>query len=112
VSVCANLSYVLTANALYNIVWGSTKELGNNGELIDMVFPREERLALEHLGKDAACAPDVHLDVVFLPCEHDFGGSVVSGGDVPRHLGVLYAGETKVADFKVTVFVDENIAGL
>lgn len=77
-----------------------------------MVLAGEERLALEHLGKDAAGTPNVHLDVVFLPCEHDFGGAVVSRGDVAGHLGVLDSGQAKVANLEIAVFVDENVAGL
>ena len=77
-----------------------------------MVLSREKRLALEHLGKDAPRAPDVHLDVVLLPREHDFGCSVVSRRDVARHLGVLYTCETEVADLEIAVLVDEDVAGL
>lgn len=77
-----------------------------------MVLAREEGLSLEHLGKDASSAPNVDLDVVFLPCEHDFGGAVVSCGDVASHLGVLDSSEAKVANLEIAVFVDQNVAGL
>ncbi len=62
------------------------------------VFAREERLALEHLGKDTPRAPDIYRYVVFLPCEHDFWSTVITGGNIARHLRVLDAGETKVTD--------------
>ena len=75
------------------------------------VLAGEEWLALEHFGKDAARGPDVDRDVVLLPGEHDLGGAVVARGDVAGHLGILDAGETKVADLEVAVLVDENVAG-
>lgn len=105
-------SYILAGNSVNDIIWGRSKEFCNDGKLVDMVLSGEERLAIEHLGKDAACTPNVHLDVVFLPCEHDLGGAVVSGGDIACHLGILDAGKTEIANLEVTVFVDENIAGL
>jgi hypothetical protein len=77
-----------------------------------VVLAREERLALKHLGENASCTPDINLDIVLLPCKHDLGGSVVSGRDVTRHLGVLYTGETEVANLKIAVLVDKDIAGL
>lgn len=75
-----------------------------------MVLSGEERLALEHLGKDAGGAPDVHLDVVFLPCEHDLGRPVIPRRDVARHLRVLDPREAKVANLQVAVLVDQDIA--
>ena len=77
-----------------------------------MVLAGEQGLALQHLGEDATCAPDVHLNVVFLPCEHDLRRSVVAGGHVTGHLGVLYTGETEVADLEIAIFVDEDVARL
>ena len=77
-----------------------------------MVLAREQRLSLDHFGEDAARAPDVNLDVVFLPGQHDLGGSVVSGGNVAGHLRILDTGETEVANFQIAVFVDEDVARL
>jgi len=108
--ICA--SHVFTADGLDHVIRGSTQQLGNDGELVDVVFSREQRLALEHLGEDASCTPDIHLDIVLLPCEHDFWRSVVSGRNVSCHLGVLYTSETEVADLEIAVLVDENVAGL
>jgi hypothetical protein len=95
-----------------DIVRRGSQQLGDDGELVDVVLAGEERLALEHLSEDAAGAPDIDLDVVLLPGEHDLGGAVVAGGDVAGHLGVLDAGEAEVADLQVTVLVDEDVAGL
>ena len=77
-----------------------------------MVFAREQRLALQHLGKDAACAPDVDLDIVLLPREHDLGCSVVPCRDIARHLGILYTRKSKVANLEIAVLVDQNVARL
>jgi hypothetical protein len=105
-------THVLTANGLDNIIWGSSEELGNDGELVHVVFSGEQRLALEHLSENASCTPDVHLDVVLLPREHNLGRTVVTGRDVTRHLGVLYTGQAEIADFQIAVLVDEDVAGL
>lgn len=105
-------SYVLAADALNDVVRWSAEQLGNDGELIDVVFAGEKRLALEHLGKDAACTPDVDLNVVFLPGEHDFWGAIVSCRDIARHLRVLDSGQAKVANLEIAVLVDENVARL
>ena len=95
-----------------NVVRRRAQELGDDGELVDVVLSGEQRLALEHLSEDAAGAPDVDLDVVLLPGEHDLGGTVVAGRHVAGHLGVLDAGEAEVADLEVAVLVDEDVAGL
>jgi hypothetical protein len=77
-----------------------------------MVLSWEQRLALEHFSKDAACTPDVDLDIVFLPCKHDLRGAVVAGGNVTGHLRVLYTGQAEIADLQITVLVHEDVAGL
>jgi hypothetical protein len=105
-------SYVLTADGLDNVIWRSTQKLRDDGELVDVVLSGEQRLALEHLCENAARAPDVDLDVVLLPREHDLGCSVVSCRDVSGHLGVLYTGEAEVADLEIAVLVHEDVAGL
>ena len=107
-----NSTYVLTADCLDNIIWGSTQKFCDDRELVDMVFSGEKRLALEHLRKNTACTPDVYLHVVFLPCEHDLRGTVITGGNVTGHLGVLYTGQAEIADLQIAVLVDENVTGL
>lgn len=102
-------TYVLTADGLDNIIGGCTEKFGNDGELVHVVLSREERLALEHLGENASCTPDINLNIVLLPCEHDLRGSVVSGRYVTRHLGILYTGETEVANLEIAVLVDEDV---
>jgi len=77
-----------------------------------VVLSGEQWLALEHFCKDAARAPNVNLHVVFLPSEHNLGRSVVSSGDVSRHLRILYTGETEVADLEIAVLVHEDVARL
>lgn len=77
-----------------------------------MILAGEQRLALNHLGEDAAGAPDVDLDVVFLPRQHDLRSAVVSSRHVARHLGILQAREAEIADLQIAVLVDEDVAGL
>ena len=105
-------SYVLAADGLDNIVWGSSQKFCDDRELVDMIFAREQRLSLEHFCEDAACTPNVDLNIVLLPCEHDLRRAVVAGGNVSGHLRVLYAGQAKIADLQVTVLVHEDVAGL
>jgi hypothetical protein len=105
-------SYVLTADGLDNIIRGSTEQLRDDGELVYVVLSGEQRLALEHLGENAACTPDVHLHIVLLPREHNLWRSVVSSRNITSHLGVLYTGETEVADLEIAVFVYEDVARL
>jgi hypothetical protein len=106
------ITYVLTADGLNNIIWGSTKQLRDDGELVNVILSGEQRLALEHLSENAARTPDIYLHIVFLPREHNLRCSVVSRGNVTGHLWVLYTCETEVADLEITVLIYENVAGL
>lgn len=76
-----------------------------------MVLSGEQRLALQHLGKDAAGTPDIDLNVVLLPREHDLGRSIISGRDITRHLRILDAREAEIADLQVAVLIDQDVAG-
>jgi len=76
-----------------------------------MVLSREKRLALQHLCEDTAGTPDINLNIVFLPCEHDLRGSVVSRRDISGHLGILNTGQTEVADLQIAVLVDQDVTG-
>lgn len=84
-------SHILTANGLDHIIWWRAKKFRNDGELVDMVLSWEERFSIEHLCEYASSTPNVDLHVVLLPCEHDFGGTVVSRRDVAGHLRILNA---------------------
>ena len=95
-----------------HIIWGGSEKLGDDGELVDVVLPGEEGLALQHLRKDAPGTPDVNLHIILLPCEHDLRRSIVSCRDVSRHLRILDSGQAEVADLEIAVFVDEDVAGL
>lgn len=77
-----------------------------------MVLAGEERLPIEHLCKYTPRTPDVDFDIILLPCKHDLGGAVVSRRHITGHLRVLNAGQTKIANLQVAVFVNEDIAGL
>jgi hypothetical protein len=77
-----------------------------------MVLSGEERLTLQHLGKDAASTPNINLNIVLLPRQHDLRGAVVSCGNVSSHLRVLDTGETEIANLQIAVLVDKDVAGL
>ena len=95
-----------------NIIRWSTEELSNDGELVDVILSWEQWLALQHLGEDTSCRPDVDLDVVLLPCKHDLWRSVVSRRNVTGHLWVLNARKTEIANLQVAVLVDEDVGWL
>lgn len=104
-------SYVLTGDGVDNIIWRGTQKLGDDGELIDMILSREQWLALQHLGEDTTRTPDINLDIILLPCEHNLRRSVVSRGNVSGHLRILDSCKTEVADLQVTILIYENVAG-
>ncbi len=106
------LTYIFAGNCLAHIIRRGAQKLGNHRELMDMVFPGKQRLALYHLGEDACCAPDIYFCIILPPCEHDLRCTVVSGCNISGHLGVLNAGKSKVANLEVAIFIDEDIAGL
>lgn len=47
-----------------------------------------------------AWSPLLTCDIVLLPRQHDFRGSVISGRHVSGHLGILNSGQTKVTDLR------------
>ena len=75
-----------------------------------MIFSREQWFSFQHLCKYAPSTPNINLDVVLLPREHDFGSSVISRRNIAGHLGVLDTSETEIADFEIAVLVDQDIA--
>lgn len=103
-------THVGRTDSLDDLVWWRSEQLCDDGELVDVILAREQRSTSQHLGEDAPRTPDIDLDVVLLPCQHDLGGTVVARRDVAGHLGVLDTGEAKVADLEVAVFVDEDVA--
>lgn len=109
---CPTATHILASDGVDDIVGRGAQQLSDDGELMHMVLAREQGLAIEHLGENAARTPDVDLDIVFLPRQHDFGGSVVSCRDVAGHLGVLDAGKAEVANLQIAVLVDKNVARL
>lgn len=77
-----------------------------------MVLSREKGLALKHLSEDATGTPNIHLNIILLPREHNLGCAVISRRNVTRHLGVLNASQTEVANLQIAIFVDQNVAWL
>jgi hypothetical protein len=94
------------------IIWWGTQQLGDDRELVYMILSWEERLALQHLCEDTPRTPDINLNIVLLPCEHDLRGSVISRGNVTSHLRILNSRKAKVADLQIAILVDQNVAGL
>lgn len=103
------MTYVFTGDGLDDILWRCAKQLRDDRKLVDMVLPREEWLPLEHLGEDTSCTPDIDRDIVFLPCEHDLGGTVVPCRDISCHLRILDTCKTEIADLEIAVLIYENI---
>mmetsp|Transcript_7259 Transcript_7259/g.24722 ORF Transcript_7259/g.24722 Transcript_7259/m.24722 type:complete len:287 (-) Transcript_7259:286-1146(-) len=86
-------------------------------ELLEVVAPREERLAAEELGEDAAHAPHVDGLIVRIVLHQELRRPVPPGDHVLGQLVLLRvvvhpAREAKVADFEVAVLIDEQVAGL
>jgi hypothetical protein len=77
-----------------------------------VILSGEQWLSFKHFRENTSCTPNVYLNIVLLPREHNLGCSVVSCGDVTGHLGVLYTGETEVANLEIAVLVYEDVAGL
>lgn len=105
-------TYILTSNRVDDIIGWCAEELGDDGELVDVILSGKEWLALQHFGKDAAGTPNVDLDVVLLPCEHNLGRAVVARRDVASHLRILDTGQAEVANLQITVLIDENVGWL
>lgn len=95
-----------------NIIWWGTEEFSNYGKLVDVILSWEQRLALKHLSKDASSTPDINLNIILLPCKHNLRCSVISGGDITSHLGILNTGKTEIANLEIAVLVDKDVAGL
>ena len=95
-----------------NIIWWCAQKLGDNGELVDVIFSGEKWFTLQHLCENTSRTPDIDLNVILLPCKHDLWCSVISRRDVSGHLRILDTGKTEIADFEIAILIDENIAGL
>ena len=85
--------------------------------LIEVRGAGEERVALEHLGDDAADAPQIDREAVAGVAEEELGRTVpasddaVGVGPIPiRRTDV--ARETKVGDLELTGVVDKQVGGL
>ena len=88
-------------------------------ELVEVVLPREEVPAGEHLREDAPHGPDVDGEGVLVHREHQLRGAVPAGRHVLGHeRGVVLgggrepAGHPEVADLEFAVAVDQEVARL
>lgn len=64
-------------------------------DLINLGITGEERLAHDHLGKDAADRPHVDARRVVTRAEEDFGGAVPEGHDLVRLMWEASAGRER-----------------
>jgi hypothetical protein len=64
----------------------------------------------EQFVENEACAPNVAFLVVLLK-EVNFGSCVQGGASAFGHGSLDIAGESKVSNFKVEVFVEEDVFG-
>lgn len=106
------MTYVLTGNGVDNIIWWSSEKFGDDGELVDVILSWEQRFAFQHLCEYTSRTPNINFHVILLPCKHDLWSSVVSCRDISCHLRILNTSETEIADLKIAVLVDEDVAGL
>jgi len=106
------IPYILAAYRLNDLVWWGAQQLCNDGELVDVVLAWKKWFPFQHFRKDTPCAPDINLDIVLLPCEHNLGRAVVSCRHISRHLWVLNARKAKVTDLQVAVLVNKDVTGL
>lgn len=105
-------SHVFAPNGLNDFVGWSSEQFGYDRKLIDVIFAGKQRFAFQHLGEYASGAPDIDLDVVLLPCEHNLRRTVVPRRHVSRHLRILDSRQTKITNLQVAVLVDQDIAWL
>jgi len=83
--------------------------------LVDFRVAREEGVAGDHLGEDAANAPDIDGDGVVLAAEEDLRGAVPEGDDlvcVGPDGDSKGPGEPKVGQLEGAVLANEEIVGL
>jgi hypothetical protein len=95
-----------------HIVWRGSKQFGDDGKLVNVIFSRKERLSLQHFRKYTPGTPDINFDIILLPREHNFWSSVIPGRDVARHLRILDTGKPKVTDFQVAILIHKDVARL
>lgn len=77
VNVIRRTSYVFTPDRLDDFVRWGPQQFSYDRELVDMIFARKQRFALQHLGEYASRAPDVNLYIILLPCEHNLRCTIV-----------------------------------
>ena len=110
--VLRDVLYVFARDRVDNVVWRCTQELRDDGELVDVILAGEEGLALEHLGKDTAGAPNVDLNIVLLPGKHDLRRTVVSRRHISCHLRILDSRQAEIADLQIAVLINQDVARL
>lgn len=100
------------SNCVDDIIWRRSQQVCDDGELVYMVLPWEQRLSFKHFCKDTTSTPNIYLHVVLLPGKHDFWCSIITSRHVASHLRILDSGQTKVTDFQIAVLIDKNVGRL
>lgn len=104
-------TYILAIHSFHDLFGRLAQGLSDKRKLVHMVFSREERLSWHHFRQNAPDTPDIYSIAIFLPCQHDLRCSIVSCCDIACHLVVLLSSQSEIADFQITIFVDQEIAG-
>mmetsp|Transcript_2163 Transcript_2163/g.3518 ORF Transcript_2163/g.3518 Transcript_2163/m.3518 type:complete len:303 (-) Transcript_2163:724-1632(-) len=108
------------ADALNCVLSGCPQQVCHELELANRIAPREQRLAQQHLTKDAANAPDINsLAVPAIEATTQLGGTVPAGGHIISpvdrgHVVFRQEGpcEPKVTDLQLAVGVGQDVLGL
>lgn len=126
------------SDACQGLLVGSTQEVENLVQLVDVVAALEEGAAAEKLGENAANGPDVNCRCgvsgvsvvanfvalltsfgVALEAQHDLGRTVPTCCDILGHISGVFlrvngetTGQAEVTDLQLTVGIDKQVTGL
>lgn len=109
------LSRKLVTDEGHVLVRRGTQDGDSSLDLVEVVVTREEGCAAKQLRENAANGPDVERVCVMTGVEDDLGRSVPPGDHVLRQRSgrlLIASSETEVADFKVTVLIQQQVARL
>lgn len=84
-------------------------------DLIKIVITREKWCSSKQLSKDAADGPHIKSVGVVRSVQDNLWGTIPSSNDVLSKCGgslLVSSGQTKITNFQITVFVEEQVAWL
>lgn len=82
------------------------------------ILAREQRLAAQHLGQNAAHTPHINGLGVFLERQHDLRGTVPASSHIFRHEARVVVGrggrasKTEIAHLQIAVGIEQEVGGL